>query len=67
LNTLDWSWVCPDSVLGTPFLHVVKAEQFYTDVVSPIVEDLALGLGKGVKADDNPERWAGRYNLEDRC
>jgi hypothetical protein len=66
LDTLDWSWVCPDTILGSPFLQVVKVEQFNSDVLSPVPENFTLGLGKGVETDDDSKRWAGRYNLQDR-
>lgn len=66
LDTLDWSWVCSDTIFGSPFLQIVKDEQFNSDVVSPVPEDFALGLGKGVETDDDSKRWAGRYNFEDR-
>jgi hypothetical protein len=66
LDTLDWSWVCPDTILGSPFLKVVKVEQFNSDVLSPVSEDFTLGLGQGVETDDDSKRWAGRYNLQDR-
>jgi hypothetical protein len=66
LDTLDWSWVCSDTILGSPFLKVVKVEQFNSDVVSPVPENFALGLGKGVETDDDSKRWAGRYNLQNR-
>jgi hypothetical protein len=66
LDTLDWSWVCSDTILGSPFLQVVKVEQFDTDVVSPVLKDFALGLGKGVETDDDSKRWTGWYDLQNR-
>ena len=66
LDTLDWSWVGPDSILGPPFLQVVKDEQFDSDVMSPVHEDFTLGLGKGIETDDHSKRWTGWYNLQDR-
>ena len=66
LNTLDWSWVCPDSILGSPFLEVVKDEQLNSDVMSPVSEDFALSLGKRVETDNNSKRWTGWDDLEDR-
>ena len=66
LNTLDWSWVCPDPILSSPFFQVVKDEQFNSDVMSPVSEDFTLSLGKGVEADDHSKRWARWDDLEDR-
>jgi len=66
LDTLDWSWVGPDSILGPPFLQVVKDEQFNSDVMSPVPEHFALGLGKRVETDDHSKRWTRWYDLEDR-
>jgi len=66
LNTLDWSWVGPDSILGSPFLQVIEDEQFNSDVMSPIHEDFPLGLGKWIETDNHSKRWTGWNDLQDR-
>jgi len=53
LNTLDRSSIYPNSLFCSPFLQLVKAEQFYPDGVGPVGKHSSFRFGEGVDRDDD--------------